>query len=68
MILKTVSKYFDRSNYAGMAKRKIPKDTILAPKNSRQATHDLRGANEDDSSSGLSDSDSWYYSEDGSVS
>ncbi|CRL26000.1 unnamed protein product [Penicillium camemberti] len=33
--LKTVSKYFNRSNYAGMAKRKIPKDTILAPKNSR---------------------------------
>ena len=67
---RTVSKYWNRFSHAGMAKRKIPEDIIVAPKNSRRATHDLRGADEDDPHSDLSDSndDSWYYSEDGAVS
>ncbi|KAJ5109551.1 hypothetical protein N7532_002196 [Penicillium argentinense] len=67
---RVVSKYWNRFSYAGMAKRKIDEDTLVAPKNSRRATHDLRGTNKDDSSSDLSDlnDDSWYYSEDGAIS
>ena len=67
---RIVSKYWNRFSHAGMAKRKIPEDTIVVPKNSRRATHDLREANENDPYSDISDSndDSWYYSEDGAVS
>jgi hypothetical protein len=67
---ETISKYFSQPRHAGMAKRKNADDTMLAPKRSRQATHDQRGIEQNDSSSDSSDEndDSWYYSDDGSVS
>ena len=67
---RIVSKYWNRFNHAGMAKRKIPDDTIVAPKKSRRATHELHGIDQMDPNADSSDSndDSWYYSDDGSVS
>jgi hypothetical protein len=65
-----VSKYFAQSGHAGMAKRKIADNTMVAPEGSRQATHDQGDADQNDSSSETSDAsnDSWYYSDDGKVS
>jgi hypothetical protein len=62
-----VSKYFDKFRHAGMAKRKIADDMIVAPKRSCQATHSQNGADQNDSSSEVSDAnnDSWYCSDDG---
>ena len=67
---RVVSKYWNQPKHAGMAKRKLPGDTLVAPRNSRRATHDLRDIDKDDSHSDLSESndDSWYYSEDGEIS
>jgi hypothetical protein len=57
-----VSKYFAQSGHAGMAKRKIADNTMVAPEGSRQATHDQGDADQNDSSSETSDAsnDSWY--------
>ncbi|KAJ5474101.1 hypothetical protein N7475_003667 [Penicillium sp. IBT 31633x] len=65
-----VSKYFNQLKHAGMAKRKVPDDPIVAPRKSRRATHGLRDIELDHSDSDLSDSkdDSWYYSEDEKIS
>ena len=65
-----ISKYFDQSRHAGMAKREIADDTSVAPKKSRQATHDLVDNDKESSISDISDinDDSWYYSDDGKVS
>ncbi|KAF2175900.1 hypothetical protein K469DRAFT_683368 [Zopfia rhizophila CBS 207.26] len=65
-----VSKYFNHFRHAGMAKRRIADDTMVAPKRSRRATHDRGGTNQIDSPSETSDvnNDSWYYSDDGEVS
>lgn len=52
-----ISKYFDQSRHAGMAKRKNIDDTMLAPKRSRQATYDQRGIEQNDSSSDSSGED-----------
>jgi hypothetical protein len=64
------SKYFNQFRHAGMAKRKNAEDTMIAPKRSRQATHDQAHINQNDASSETSDvnDDSWYYSEDDKVS
>ena len=66
----TTSKYFDHFRHAGIAKRKIAEDTVVAPKRSRQATYDQSGADQNESSSEASDAnkDSWYYSDDGNIS
>lgn len=68
--LNNVSKYFNQSKHAGMAKRKFPDDPIVAPRKSRRATHGQRDINLEHSDSDLSDlnDDSWYHSEDGKVS
>ncbi|KAJ5742399.1 uncharacterized protein N7511_008477 [Penicillium nucicola] len=65
-----VSKYFNQTKHAGMAKRKVPDEPIVAPRKSRRATHGLRDIELDHSDSDLSDSndDSWYYSEDEKIS
>lgn len=51
-----MSKYWNQPNHAGIAKRKIPEGKVVAPKDSRKATHNLRGVNKDDSDSDRSDS------------
>ena len=68
---ETTSRYFNHSRHAGMAKRKITdNNNILAPKRSRQATHEQGNCDEQDelSESSTTDSDSWYYSDDGKIS
>ncbi|KFZ24291.1 hypothetical protein V502_01231 [Pseudogymnoascus sp. VKM F-4520 (FW-2644)] len=65
-----VSKYFIRPRHAGMAKLKTGDNTVLAPEQNRQATHDVDNVDKGQSSSEDSDiaDESWYYSDDGSVS
>jgi hypothetical protein len=67
---ETVSKYFARHRHAGMAKRKVIDDAVVAPKGSLLATHDGDNTNQDNLSSEEPDTedDSWYYSDDGKVS
>ncbi|CAN9241551.1 unnamed protein product, partial [Alternaria alternata] len=65
-----VSHYFAQPRHAGMAKRKMRDDIVLAPKQSRKATHDVENVSEGQSYSDESsaEEDSWYYSDDGTVS
>lgn len=65
-----ISKYFGQSGHAGMAKRKNVDDTMHAPKRSRQAIYDQKviELNVSDSDVSSEEDDSWYYSDDGSVS
>ncbi|KAJ5291444.1 transposon polyprotein reverse transcriptase [Penicillium angulare] len=65
-----LSKYFNPSKHAGMAKRKVTDIPTVAPRKSRRATHDSRDVELEQSDSDLvgSDDDSWYYSDDGKIS
>lgn len=65
-----VSRYFQQSRHAGMAKRKITDDTTLDPEKSGQATHDAKDVEQNNQSSEETNTedDSWYYSDDGTIS
>ena len=65
-----VSRYFQQPGHAGMAKRKIMDDTTLAPERSRQATYGAGDVEQNNQSSEETDTedDSWYYSDDGTIS
>jgi len=64
------SKYFAQPRHAGMAKRKFPDNTTTVLKKSRQDTHALDDVNKSNPPSEELDmnDDSWYYSDDGTVS
>ena len=53
-----------------MAKRKIMDDTTLAPEKSRQATHNANDVEQNNqlSEETNTEDDSWYYSDDGTIS
>ena len=67
---EVVSGYFHQARHAGMAKRKFIETTTVAPKRSRQANHDTQDVEDGQPFSEEQDTtdDSWYYSDDGTVS